>query len=156
VSLDLESYQPASAARLSTVVTDLLTAAVAERIEAVGSVPAQVRERTQLLRVHAFIEEHLGELDLAPGIIAAAHHLSVRQLHRLFETQQTTVAGWIRSRRLERCRRDLADPTQHTVPVSTLAARWGLPDAAHFSRLFRGMYGLPPAEYRRVHLTPAV
>jgi transcriptional regulator GlxA family with amidase domain len=32
--------------------------------------------------------------------------------------------------------------------VSAIAARWGLIDAAHFSRLFRAAYGLPPAEYR--------
>jgi AraC-like DNA-binding protein len=152
VTLDLETYQPASAARLSTVVMDLLTAAVAERVEAAGSVPAQSRERTLLLCVHAFIEAHLGEIDLAPGIVAAAHHVSVRHLHRLFETQQTTVAGWIRHRRLERCRKDLADPAQYAVPVSAVAARWGLPDSAHFSRLFRRTYGLPPAEYRRTRL----
>jgi AraC-like DNA-binding protein len=110
--------------------------------------------RTLLLRVHAFIEEHLGEIDLAPGIVAAAHHISLRHLHRLFETQHTTVAGWIRHRRLERCRKDLADPAQHTMPVSAVAARWGLPDSAHFSRLFRHTYGLPPAEYRRTCLLP--
>jgi AraC-like DNA-binding protein len=154
VTTDLETYQPASAARLSTVVMDLLTAVVAERVEMAGSVPVQSRERTLLLCVHAFVEEHLGNIDLAPGIVAAAHHISVRRLHRLFETQQTTVAGWIRHRRLERCRKDLADPVHRAVPVSAVAARWGLPDSAHFSRLFRGTYGLPPAEYRRACLMP--
>jgi AraC-like DNA-binding protein len=102
-----------------------------------------------LLRIHAFIEQHLGEADLSPGIVAAAHHVSVRYLHRLFEAQDTTVAAWIRRRRLERCRRDLADPAFGAVPVSAVAARWGIADPAHFSRLFRRAYGLPPAEYRR-------
>jgi AraC-like DNA-binding protein len=152
VTLEIDTYQPASAARLSTVVVDLLTAAIAERIDAVGSLPVESRERTLLLRIHGFVEEHLGEPDLGPAVIAAAHHVSVRQLHRLFESQQTTVAGWIRHRRLERCRRDLADPAQHVVPVSAVASRWGLPDSAHFSRLFRRTYGLPPAEYRRTRL----
>lgn len=32
--------------------------------------------------------------------------------------------------------------------MSAIAARWGLVDAAHFSRLFRAAYGLPPTEYR--------
>jgi AraC-like DNA-binding protein len=114
-----------------------------------------LRERTLLVRIHAFIEQHLGEADLSPGVVAAAHHVSVRYLHRLFEAQETTVAAWIRRRRLERCRRDLADPALGAVPVAALAARWGLPDSAHFSRLFRRTYGLPPAEYRRNYLTPA-
>jgi AraC-like DNA-binding protein len=78
----------------------------------------------------------------------------VRYLHRLFEAQDTTVAAWIRRRRLERCRRDLADPAFRGVPVSAVAARWGLPDPAHFSRLFRRTYGLPPAEYRGSCRTP--
>jgi AraC-like DNA-binding protein len=156
VVLDLETYQPASAARLCTVMMDLVTAAVAERADQAESLPAESRERTLLLRIHAFIEQHLGNSDLDPGIVAAAHHVSLRYLHRLFEAQDTTVAAWIRRRRLERCRWDLADPALRTVPVSAVAARWGLPDSAHFSRLFRHTYGLPPAEYRRhCHAPPA-
>jgi AraC-like DNA-binding protein len=149
VVLDLETYQPASAARLCTVMMDLVTTAVAERADQAESLPIESRERTLLLSVHAFIEQHLGDIDLAPGIVATAHHVSVRYLHRLFEAQDTTVAAWIRRRRLERCRRDLADPALCGMPVSAVAARWGIPDSAHFSRLFRRTYGLPPAEYRR-------
>jgi AraC-like DNA-binding protein len=149
VVLDLETYRPASAARLCTVMMDLLTTAVAERADQTASLQIELRERTLLVRIHAFIEQHLGEADLSPGAVAAAHHVSVRYLHRLFEAQETTVAAWIRRRRLERCRRDLADPALGAVPVAALAARWGLPDSAHFSRLFRRTYGLPPAEYRR-------
>src|SRR6185437_7198589 len=106
------------------------------------------------LRVHSFIEQHLGEEDLSPGLVAAAHHVSVRYLHRLFEAEDTTVAAWIRRRRLDRCRRDLADPALSALPVSTVAAKWGITDPAHFSRLFRSAYGLPPAEYRRNFLAP--
>ncbi len=149
VALDLQTYQPASAARLCTVMMDLVTMAVAERAGQAEAPPAQAQERTLLLRIHAFIEQHLGDTDLAPALVAAAHHVSLRYLHRLFETEDTTVAAWIRQRRLERCRRDLADPALGTVPVSAVAARWGLPDSAHFSRLFRRTYGMPPAEYRR-------
>jgi len=49
---------------------------------------------------------------------------------------------------------DLADPALGGAPVSAVAARWGLPDSAHFNRLFKRTYGLPPAEYRRVCLAP--
>jgi len=149
VSADLEAYQPASAARLGTVLMDLVTAAVAERAEQAALLPAESAERTLLLRIHAFIELHLGEADLSPADIAAAHHVSLRQLHRLFAAQDTTVAAWIRQRRLDRCRRDLADPGFGSVPVSAVAARWGLAEPSHFSRLFSRRYGLPPAEYRR-------
>jgi AraC-like DNA-binding protein len=147
VATDLETYPPGSAERLSTVVMDLVSTAVAERLELARSLPADSRQRVLVRRVHAFIEQRLGDVDLDPAMIAAAHHISVRYLHRLFEAEDTTVAAWIRQRRLERCRAELANGGDE--PVSAIAARWGLPDSAHFSRLFRRAYGMPPAEYRR-------
>lgn len=44
VALDLDSYRPAGAARLSTVVMDLLTTAVAEHADRTESLPAESRE----------------------------------------------------------------------------------------------------------------
>jgi AraC-like DNA-binding protein len=99
-------------------------------------------------RIHAFIERRLGDPDLSPAAIAAAHHVSRRYLYKLFETQPTGVAGHIRRRRLERCRRDLLDPALRARPVNAIAARWGMPDPAHFSRSFRSAYRISPAEYR--------
>jgi AraC-like DNA-binding protein len=154
IAQDLEGYPPASAARLSTVVMDLITTAVAERADRPGSLSAESQERMLLMRIHAFIEQRLGDTDLAPATIAAAHFVSVRYLYRLFETQHTTVAAWIRHRRLERCRKDLADPGLAATPVSAVATRWGLPDSAQFSRMFRRTYGLQPSEYRRTSLMP--
>ncbi|MFC5816263.1 helix-turn-helix domain-containing protein [Nonomuraea harbinensis] len=152
VALDLETYRPASAARLSTVVLDLVATAVAERVDRLDEVPERARQEALTARVHAFIERHLGDTGLDPAAVAAACHVSPRSLHRVFEARDTTVAGWIRHRRLERCRRDLADPALAGVPVSAVAARCGLPDPAHFSRLFKRAYGVPPAEYRRASL----
>jgi AraC-like DNA-binding protein len=152
ITFDIETYRPASGVRLSTVVTDLLAAVVADHLDVTPQV--ETRERVLLIRIHAFVEEHLADPELTPGLVAAAHHVSLRYLHRLFATEHSTVAGWIRQRRLERVRTDLADATRFDVPVSTVAARWGLPDAAHFSRLFRRAYGMPPAEYRRHALLP--
>jgi AraC-like DNA-binding protein len=74
----------------------------------------------------------------------------VRYLHKLFETEQATVADWVRRRRLERCRRDLLDPGLSHEAASTIADRWGFTSAAHFSRAFRAEYGLPPGEYRLI------
>ena len=142
----LGEYGPAEAARLGGAMLDLIGAALAGRLDAV--LPAEAHERAAALQVFAYIEEHLPDPDLSPATVAAANHLSVRALHRLFERHETTVAMWIRQRRLERVRRDLLDPALRTRPVSAIGARWGLPNPSHLSRAFRATYGTSPAPYR--------
>ncbi|WP_424528921.1 helix-turn-helix domain-containing protein [Sphaerisporangium viridialbum] len=151
-----ETLSPGDAARLSTVVLDLVAALVAHEAEGDAWRPADDEATALFVRVQAFAEQRLGQADLTPSMIAAAHHVSTRYLHRLFQRQGLTVAGWIRRRRLERCRRDLADPAMDGCPVNAVAARWGFADGSHFNRLFRTTYGMPPAAYRRDRREPDV
>lgn len=95
-----------------------------------------------------WIEAHLRDPDLTPAAIAGAHHISVRQLYRVFEPSGMTVARYVRDLRLERCRRELSDPSLAGLRIGAIASRWGLPDAAGFSRAFRVAYGLSPSAYR--------
>jgi AraC-like DNA-binding protein len=144
----LEDHDPTEGARLATALMDLLTVTLAQRLDRVPTIAPATRRRALLASVQSFIEQRLPDPELSPSEIAGANHISLRYLHKLFETQPTTVAGWIRQRRLERCRRDLLDPALADWSVIAIAARWGLTDPAHFSRVFRAAYGLPPAEYR--------
>jgi AraC-like DNA-binding protein len=141
-------------ARLATAMMDLLTVALAQRLDRIAALVPDTRRRALLASVQNFIDQRLADPDLSPTVIAAANHISLRYLHKLFETQEATVAAWIRRRRLERCRRDLLDPALESWPVSAIAARWGLMDAAHFSRSFRAAYGLSPAEFRLSQSSP--
>jgi AraC-like DNA-binding protein len=135
-------------ARLGTAVLDLFCAALAARLERAAAVPTDTRQRALIERIHAFIEARLADPELSPATVASAHFISLRYLHKLFESEQSTIAGRIRRRRLERCCRDLLDPTLAERPVSAIAARWGLVNPAHFNRLFREAYDLPPGEFR--------
>ncbi len=143
----------AAGARLGSVVLDLFASAVAESTGLATALEPDVRRRALLTRVHAFIEQRLGDPDLSPAIVAAAHHISLRYLHKLFQEQGTTVAGWIRTRRLERCRNDLLDTDTPDRPVAAIAAARGFTSASHFSRVFRDRYGMPPALFRAVYPT---
>ena len=80
-------------------------------------VPAESRRSVMVLRIQAFIEHHLGDPDRSPGMIAAAHHISVRTLYKLYASQDHTIAALIRRRRLERCRRELLDAGQGRHPT---------------------------------------
>ncbi|MGW6010028.1 AraC-like ligand-binding domain-containing protein [Streptomyces sp. NPDC055210] len=145
----MRELSPADTARLSTLTLDVLTAALANALDARSSVPPHTARRALMARIHAFVRENLGDAHLTPDAIAAAHHISLRYLHKLFHDEGHTVAGWVRERRLEQCRRDLADARLATRPIGAIAARWGFASPAHFSQVFRGSYGLSPREFRR-------
>ncbi|GAA4911632.1 helix-turn-helix domain-containing protein [Nesterenkonia rhizosphaerae] len=141
----------AYAARLVHAALDLtetmLSQAVQESPQVRGSSTSSL---SQEIREH--ILENLHDSQMTPASIAATHFISLRYLYTLFAEDGDTVSAWIRSRRLERIRRDLTDPLLQHRPVSWIAAQWGLLDAAHFSRLFKAHYGESPGQCRRRHL----
>jgi AraC-like DNA-binding protein len=145
---NVEHYTPAEAARLSTAALEVLATRLAHELDIAGWSTAEARRHAQLDTVQAFIQRHLGDPALSPAAIAAAHHMSLRALQQLFHDEGLTVAGWVRLRRLERCRRDLSDPALAARPVAAIAARWGFSSPGDFSRAFRAVHGLPPGEYR--------
>ncbi|MEV4003032.1 AraC family transcriptional regulator [Actinomadura sp. NPDC049753] len=141
---------PIHDAMLGPVTVDLLAAVLAGRLGE-EELAAGSKHRTLRVRIEAFIEAHLADGKLTPQLIADAHHVSLRHLHKVFSGSGSTVAAHIRRRRLERARRDLADPALAALPVQQIAARCGLTDPSHFRRLFRGEFGMTPADYRRDH-----
>lgn len=143
-----DTYRAADAPRLCDVLLDLIAGLLANELDGDAVPSASSRDRATILRVRDHVQRHLHDPQLSPQTVAAAHHLSIRQLHRLFEAEDVSVAGLIRERRLERVRRDLADPATAGTPVQAVAARWGFTSPAHFSRVFRAAYGVTPGEYR--------
>lgn len=145
---NIDHYSPAEAARLSTAALEVLATRLAHELDVPDWGTPDARRHALLSTVQAFIQQHLGDPGLSPVTIAAAHHMSLRSLHQLFHDEGLTVAGWVRGRRLECCRRDLSDPALDARPVAAIAARWGFSSPSDFSRTFRTAHGLPPAEYR--------
>ncbi|WP_405674722.1 helix-turn-helix domain-containing protein [Streptomyces sp. NBC_01511] len=139
-------------ARLSATVVDLAAALIAGHAEQESLLSPQSRTAATHHELLAFIRRNLHDPDLKPALIAEAHCLSVRTLHRVFQAYGSTVGDVIRSERLSRCRRDLAEPALRDRPVSATGARWGFPEPAAFTRAFHAAYGMPPTEYRRLAL----
>ncbi|MDT3397962.1 helix-turn-helix domain-containing protein [Streptomyces sp. B1866] len=152
VTAQAHRYQPSDVPRLSGILVDLLAATVADRLDAPAILTPESRQRTRALSIHAYIGRHLGDPGLSPARVAAAHHISLRELHRIFQAQGATVAAYIRRQRLEATRNDLADPRLASLPVHAIAARWGFPRPGDFSRAFRAAYGMPPRDYRHAAL----
>ncbi len=132
-----------SGARLAEAVIDLVGALCSEHLGAEES------GGTLLARIKEHIRRNLADPELSPISVARAHHISLRQLYRLFEAEQTPVVRWIRDCRLDRVRRDLLDPATANLPVGEIAARHGFADASHFSHCFKTEFGVSAREYRR-------
>ncbi|MGI5215656.1 helix-turn-helix domain-containing protein [Plantactinospora sp. CA-290183] len=144
-----DQLRPADATRLGTITLDLIAATLAHHLDTEATLPPETRQQATHACILNFIDRHLADPALTPSTIAAAHHISLRTLHRLFQAQGTTVTDWIRHRRLDRCRRDLTDPAMNTQSIQAIAAHWGFPDNAHFSRTFTATHGLTPSTYRQ-------
>jgi len=146
---NLDQLAGSTGARLAHSALDLVATVFARELGLDGESADPHRALMQRIRGH--IDRNLASTDLGPASIAAAHFISTRHLHGLFQEQGTTVSTWIRTRRLEQCRRDLVDPVLADRPVAAVAARWGFVDAAHFSRAFKSTYGVSPSEFRAGH-----
>lgn len=146
---NLDQLAGATGARLAHSALDLVSTVFTRELGLDGVSADPHRALVQRIRSH--IDRNLASTDLGPASIASAHFISTRHLHGLFQEQGVTVSTWIRTRRLEQCRRDLLDPMLADRPVAAIAARWGFVDAAHFSRAFKSAFGISPSEYRAAH-----
>lgn len=137
-----------SGMRLVHNTLDLVATVLHSELDARGGENQTTHRASRVQEIRAYIDEHLSDPDLSPAGIAAVNFISTRHLHGIFKDQEITVSAWIRARRLERCRRDLADPLFFNTPVAMVGARWGFMDASHFSRLFRATFGQSPSDFR--------
>lgn len=139
--------QPPVGAMLAWNAVNLLATLATEQLgrDATGTPDAQ---SPLVPRILEFIDLHLADADLSPEVIAKAHHISVRYLHKLFKNEGRTVGQWIRRRRLEECRLDLMLRARGNRTIAAVAGRWGFTSATHFSRVFRAAYGVSPRDWR--------
>ncbi len=137
----------ATAARVADQIADLTVTAALEASHSDDAIPGDDEFRRILL----FVEDTLENPSLTPQLIAQHFYLSTRTLHRLFARRGLTVGGWIRTRRLEACRRALlAEPR---VPVTDIGSRYGFSNPEVFSRTFAAAAGLSPTQFRKAHLS---
>jgi AraC-like DNA-binding protein len=86
-------------------------------------------------------------------LVAQEHNVSVRQLNRVMGVNGIKLAAWIRGQRLERIRRDLADPSLAGRSAERIAADWGILDASHLSRAMRAEFGQNASQIRRTAIS---
>jgi AraC-like DNA-binding protein len=168
VDLDVDDPQPISgtgpgvASRSARALRDLLLGAMAEPGTAGESVADQVLDLVgamatgrgatvddaRVRSAKAYIDAHLGDVDLCADAVGRAVGVTARHLNRSFAAEGSTVTQFIQSRRLEQARRDLIPASGRSDRIVDVAHRWGFVSQAHFARLFRDTYGCTPTQYR--------
>jgi len=125
---------------------ELVRAVIATHLKA-GDLAVESLSATLPLRILEYARNHLHDPDLCGEQIAAAHYISVRYLYKVLAERGISLADWIRTRRLEACRQELARAHPATI-IAGVARRNGFCDVSSFSRAFRAEYGLSPREWR--------
>jgi AraC-like DNA-binding protein len=150
LALELPQLDPAAAAAAANAALELLRAAVEPSLPT-GRAATRAAMRAEIGR---YVRTHLQDPGLGPASIARAYAMSVRALHALFEDVDASVAGLVRSERLNRCLEDLQ--RSNGGSVTDIAFRWGFCDAAHFSRVFKREFDATPSEVRQAALSASV
>ncbi|RZF31081.1 AraC family transcriptional regulator [Paraburkholderia sp. UYCP14C] len=106
----------------------------------------RARYETRLARVLDHIYDHLDDpLDI--GRLAEIACLSPYHWHRIYQAMYgETVAMTVRRLRLHRAAGFLANSS---MPIALIAERSGYSSLQSFSRTFRAVFGVPPAQYRK-------
>jgi len=139
----LEGMAPAAVSTARNATLELFVGAVRPHLRVEGSSAAAPALRAQ---IEAWINRNLFDVEITPGKIASAHGVSVRTVHRVFESDSESLSGYVRGRRLARARQELS--AHRSLPISTIARRLGFTDSSHFTRAFKDRYGLSPRQYR--------
>jgi AraC-like DNA-binding protein len=102
----------------------------------------------RLCAIKADIAQNLAVGDLSPAALARRQRISPRYIHKLFESEGTTLSRYVLGLRLARVHRLLVDPRRSDRMISTLAFEAGFGDLSYFNREFRRRYGATPSDVR--------
>lgn len=138
---------PQAGAKAAGVLRELVAASVQEAINE-RSPRLSEHRGVALVRVKAYIEQHLHEPGLNPETVARAVRLSVRYINQLFAVEESALGRYIWQRRLDRAAMRLTSPGCTATTISAIALEAGFNNLSHFSRAFRQRYGTSPREYR--------
>ncbi len=137
-----------TASRLEETTLSLLGTAFGSFV--INQKSSQSTSRTALLyRAKSFIDQNLNDPDLNTKKVAAFLRISESYLQALFRDENQSVSNWIWKMRLEKCRRDIANPLLAGKSLSEIAFSFGFNSFSHFSRKFKETFKMTASEYRR-------
>ena len=101
----------------------------------------------RLRAIKGDIASNLGG-DLSATALAVRQRVTPRYIHKLFESEGTTLSRFILGQRLACVHRMLTDPRCAGSTISAIVYKAGFGDLSTFNREFRRHYGKTPSEVR--------
>jgi len=147
VRIGPSTLSPAAAAVVREQMIDLTAVVLGNLAGIMPRLGAAARFGTLKLRV--FIESQLTDPDADAQSIAAGAGVSESHANRLLALEGTSIRRLLIDRRLNKCREIIEDPRHVHRSISDIAFFYGFRNLSHFSRVFKGRFGLSPSEHRR-------
>jgi AraC-like DNA-binding protein len=137
--------EPGAAGKVTDAIAGLIAAAGGARP---NELTVQARDQGRMAMVERLIAQRLRDPLLRPETAAAACGISLRRLHALFESTDTTFSHYVAQRRLQLVRSRLRDPSEQWRSVSEIAFASGFNSLATFYRAYRAAFGEAPGDTR--------
>jgi len=102
----------------------------------------------RLAEVLRFIEVHLSDPQLSTAMVAKGCGISPRYLSFLLRLKGTSFSELVWQQRLEKARTWLSSSDPRDISISEIAYGVGFKSPAHFSRMFKRVFGANPREFR--------
>ncbi len=142
----MNSIAPSSGFGLQYAVTTMAWDALREQLAAPSHLSYLDSQRT---RIKVYIDSQLADPCLSVEAIAQGCGLSVRSVHRTFALDpEGSVSSYMWKQRVHRCADALRDATNTHRSIAKICRSWGFSSESHFSRVFRGHFGVSPRAYR--------
>jgi AraC-like DNA-binding protein len=148
LSQNISSASPDELGAIGAACAALLPVAGAHSKDAQSCEVSEISSNHYTRELINFINAHIGDIELSPGMAAENLGISVRYVHKQFAMRGTTFGKYVTAKRLELISHDLVSSMGRHQPIFALAFRWGFNDLSTFIRSFKKRFGCSPREYR--------
>lgn len=139
---------PASQRLIISHFYDLVALALGANSDAKALAADRTVGAVRLAAIKADIVAHLDNGNLNATMVATRNRVTVRYLHKLFESEGITYSEFVLGQRLARAHCLLRNPLHSRRAISTIAFELGFNDLSYFNRAFRRRYNVTPSEIR--------
>jgi AraC-like DNA-binding protein len=139
---------PASQCLIVSHFYDLVALVLGASSDARALAAGRTVSAVRLAAIKADIVANLDDGNLNATMVATRNRVTVRYLHKLFESEGITYSEFVLGERLARAYRNLRNPLHSQRAISTIAFELGFNDLSYFNRTFRRRYNTTPSDIR--------